>query len=928
MNRIATDTTFGAPARRLVALIAALVVATALLCALAASAQAEFGFESLDGESVASEAGDPAVLAGSHPWQSNVSFTVNHFMEPNPEPGQGLLEVEVPEGQFNNVQTILPPGQVGSPLATPKCSIPDFANPRPYSPLDCANDTAIGWAKVKPGNTDYFLFAPVYNLTPGFGEPALFGFRVASATIYIRARVRSGADAGVTLESKESSQGLPITGAKVTLWGVPADPSHDKERGRCMSIHGGPTGDSCPSTAAPRPLINYPTACSGPLKTTVRMDSWETPGRWVEDSFLSHGADGIPAGVEKCEELGFEPKMNFAMQPSTAASPGSLDVTMSVPQNDSPDGRVTAHLKKVVATLPEGVTLNSASADGLDFCTEAQIKIDQGVPAECPSSSRIGTVRVKTPLLADELGGSLFLAKQNDNPFNSLIALYLAIENPKNGVFVKTAGKVDLDPVTGRLTTTFDKQPQLPFNELELSFAGGPRAALATPSACGTYSTTYSMTSWSGKTVNGKSQVTINRNCGKESQFTPGFAAGTVNPVGGQYSPFTMRVTREDGQQNVGAIDVTMPEGMTAKLAGVPLCADAQAATGACPAASQIGTTTVASGVGSNPVYVPQAGKAPTAVYLAGPYKGGPYSLVVKVPAQAGPFDLGVVSVRSAIYVDRSTAQVTVKSDPLPQMLQGVPVKYRDIRVDVNRPEFTLNPTSCDPQAVQAAIGSINGAVANVSSRFQVSDCANLGFKPNLKLSLKGQMKRGGNPALTAVLTQPAGGANIERTRVILPKTAFIDNAHINNPCTRAQYAADACPPKSILGTVVAHTPLLDQPLRGNVYFRANGGERNLPDIVAALRGQISVDLVGFIDSVQNKKAGTSRVRTTFGTVPDAPVTRFEMKLKGGKVGLIQNSANLCQLKNNRVTVQMDAQNGKVHDTTPLLGTSCKKKRK
>jgi hypothetical protein len=853
MNRVITEITLGMSLRRLAVLTAAVLAAIVLAAISAASAKAEFGFESVDGESIANEAGAPAVLAGSHPWSSNA--TLNFNVENQIINGE---EYEVPEGQFNNILTILPPGQVGTSLATPRCSIPDFANPPAYAPLDCPNNTAVGWAKVKPNWVPYYLYGPVYNLEPSFGEPALFGFRIASATIYIHARVRSGANAGVTLESKESSQGLPITDTQVTLWGVPADPSHDKNRGRCLERFG-ETGDLCPSNAAPRPLINYPTACSEPLKTTIQMDSWANPGIWVEDSFLSHGADGIPAGVERCEELGFEPKMNFAMQPSTAASPGSLDVTMSVPQNDSPDGRVTAHLKKVVATLPEGVTLNSGSADGLGFCTEAQIKLEEGVPAECPASSRIGTVRVNTPLLEDELGGSLFLAQQNKNPFNSLVALYLAIENPKNGVYVKTAGKVDLDPVTGRLTTTFDGQPQLPFNELELSFAGGPRAALATPSACGTYSTTYSMTSWSGKTVNGKSQVTVNQNCGKDAQFTPGFAAGTTNPVGGEFSPFTMRVTREDGQQNLGGIDITMPEGLSAKLAGVPLCPDAQAATGNCPAASQIGTTTVASGVGSNPVYVPQPGKAPTAIYLAGPYKGGPYSLVVKVPAQAGPFDLGVVSVRSAIYVDPATAQVTVKSDPLPQMLQGVPVTYRDVRVDVNRPEFTINPTSCDPMAVNGVLSSAKGAVANVSSRFQVTDCANLGFKPKLKLSLAGQMKRSGNPALKAVMTQPPGGANIDQVQVILPKTAFIDNAHINNPCTRAQYAAEACPAKSVLGTVEAKTPLLDEPLRGKVYFRANGGERELPDIVAALRGQIAVDLVGYIDSVQNRKQGTSR---------------------------------------------------------------------
>ena len=388
MNQISTRTTLGAPARRRAGLAVALLAVVALMAAFTASARAEFGFEKVDGESVADEGGAPAVLAGSHPWQSSVSLDFNNHVEE-----VGGLTLEIPDGSFNNVQTILPPGQVGSALATPRCSIPDFANPPAYAPLDCPNDTAVGWARVKPNWTPYSLYGPVYNLTPSFGEPALFGFRIASATIYLHARVRSGAER----RGDAGKRGI-LTG--------PADHGHERRpSGACRPIPATTKcaaaasrvrrrpASICPSTAAPRPLINYPTACSGPIEDDDADGLLGEPGAWVEDSFLSHGADGIPVGLEKCEELGFEPRMNFAMQPSSAASPGSLDVTMSVPQNDSPDGRVTAHLKKVVATLPEGVTLNSASADGLGFCTEAQIRIDQGVrrmPGLLPDRHRAG----------------------------------------------------------------------------------------------------------------------------------------------------------------------------------------------------------------------------------------------------------------------------------------------------------------------------------------------------------------------------------------------------------------------------------------------------------------------------------------------------------------------------------------------------------
>ena len=909
MITAATDPTPRPSLRRLGALISSALLAVLLMGMLAASASAEFGLDYVDGESTRNEAGDAAVQAGSHPWKSNVQMGFNFYEE------EGF---QIPYAQFKDIQTILPPGQVGTPLATPRCSRPVFQNSAGEEYVECPNNTAVGWAKVKPNWVPYYLYAPVFNLEPERGEPALFGFRILTATIFIHARVRSGANAGVTLESRESSQGLPITDTEVTLWGVPADPIHDKERGRCME-RGGPTGDICTSNVPPKPLINFPTACSPPIETTIRSNPWTGPNFWSEGSFLSHGADGVPVAIEGCEKLGFEPRMTFAMEPSTAASPGSLDVTMAVPQNGGPEGLVSAHLKKVTTTLPEGVTLNTSSADGISSCSLEQIGLNEGAPSECPESSRIGTVRIKTPLLEDELGGSLFLAEQNRNPFNSLIALYLAIENEKNGVYVKTAGKVDLDPVTGRLTTTFDGQPQLPFNEFELSFAGGPRAALATPSTCGTYKASYSLESWSGKTVNGSSQVKVDQDCGKETRFTPWFDAGTANPVAGEHSPFTMRVTREDGQQNIAAIDVKLPQGLTAKLAGVPLCGDAAAAAGTCPATSQIGTTTVASGVGTNPVFIPQPGKAPTAIYLAGPYKGAPYSLVVKVPAQAGAFDLGVVSVRSPIRLDPVTTEVTVKSDPLPQILQGVPVRYRDIRVDVNRPNFTLNPTSCEPKSIDAAIGSDMGATAAVSSRFQVTDCAALAFKPKLALSLKGGTKRGDFPALKAVMTQPKGQANIGKVSVALPHSEFLEQAHIRTICTRVQYSANNCPKAAIYGKARAFTPLLDKPLEGPVYLRSSNNP--LPDLVASLDGPVHVDLSGRIDSVNGG------IRSTFSSVPDAPVTKFVLEMQGGKKGLLVNSRDICN-RTYRATVKMDGQNGKVHDFRPVLSSKCGKKTK
>jgi hypothetical protein len=421
--------------------------------------------------------------------------------------------------------------------------------------------------------------------------------------------------------------------------------------------------------------------------------------------------------------------------------------------------------------------------------------------------------------------------------------------------------------------------------------------------------------------VTATSTFTIDEGCANAGQFTPTLEAGTTAPSAGKPSPFTLRITQRSGQQNLSVIEATLPKGVLAKLAGVQLCGNAEAATGNCPMGSQVGTTTVGAGAGPSPIYVPQPGRAPTAVYLAGPYNGAPYSLVVKVPAEAGPFNLGTVTVRNSLYVDPTTTQVTAKSDPLPQILDGVPISYRDVRVDITRNDFTINPTSCEPMQVTSVLTAISGQTASPATRFQVAGCDALGFSPKLSLQLKGQTKRTGNPAVNAVLTAPPGQANIAATTVILPKSSFIDQSHVDNPCTRVQFSADACPANSILGTAVAYTPLIDKPLEGPVYFRSNGGERTLPDIVADLNGQIHVVLVGFIDSVKVGKE-SSRVRTRFASVPDAPVSKFVLKLKGGKRGLIENSQNLCKVKP-VATVQMTGQNGKPHDFKQKIGTSC-----
>jgi hypothetical protein len=614
----------------------------------------------------------------------------------------------------------------------------------------------------------------------------------------------------------------------------------------------------------------------------------------------------------------------MSVRPSStkASSPTGLGIELNLPQNETFEGTASATLKAVTVRLPDGVAVNPPAADGLAACSQSQIGIGNEQPNSCPSGSKVGTAEITTPLLEGPLKGSIYLAEQHNNPFGTLLALYLAVEG--EGVVVKLPGRVTADAATGQLTATFDNNPQIPFDTLNVKFADGPRATLVTPSSCGTYNIRSELTSWASSTpVVIDSPFEINQGCATGG-FSPKLEAGTTNPVAGAYSAFTLRVTRQDGEQNLSRIAATLPKGLLAKIAGVPLCQDAQAVSGNCPAAAQIGTTTTGVGAGTQPLFIPQAGKSPTAVYLAGPYRGAPYSLVVRVPAQAGPFDLGTIAVRVALQVDVFTAQVTASSDPLPQILEGIPVAYRDVRVDTSRPEFIVNPTNCEPMKVTSTIAAINGASASPSSRFQVAGCGNLGFKPTLKLSLKGSTKRTGHPALKAVVTYPKEGvyANIARAQVNLPHSEFLDQGNLNKTCTRPVLLEGKCPKTSIYGKAKAWTPLLERPVEGPVYLVGGFGYK-LPALVAELNGQIRVLLVGKVDTGPNKG-----IRNTFEAVPDAPVSRFVLEMKGGKkYSLLENSENLCE-KPQYGQARFTAQSGAVEQLKPTIANSCSSKKR
>ncbi len=893
----------------------ALLVTAASLWALAAPAQA--GFELVPGGfkvEAGREGGSPEAQAGAHPFQLQADFEIA------PD------ETEFVSGAIHDVYTKLPPGLIGNPEATPKCSLQAFNEAIiDEHAVGCPNASQIGIAYVShlkfglPGSRGVY---PVFMLPAPDGVPASFGFPVDRVPVVVNADVDTAGNYGVETVSLRTSQGLPVNKVELTLWGSPQAHAHDAERFCGRQTYGqlpDPT-EPCAVDAPRTPFLTNPTLCTEPQTSILRIDSWQEQG-------LFKTAESTGPDIVGCDLLRFSPTFSAASTSRGREAPTGLNAEIDLPQGDDPEtGLAPAALKDAVVTLPRGMTINPASADGLGACADDQLGLHSNGPVTCPDSARLGTVVADTPLLDHPLRGTIFLRTQasQDPSSGEMFRLAMVFDDPQRGLLIKLPGQLKVDADSGQLTTTFPDNPPLPVSHISLSLRSGPRAPLVTPSECGTFTIETALAPWSGNAAaTPSSSFKVDQGCSRP-RFSPGFAAGVANPIAGSSSVFTLRLTREDGEENLSALSVTLPKGLSAKLAGVPVCSETGATSGACPDASRVGSATVGAGPGPSPVYVPQPGKPGTAVYLAGPYKGAPYSLVVKVPAQAGPFDLGDVTVRNALYIDPESAQVTAKSDPLPQIVKGVPIAYRDLRIAIDRSDFVRNPTSCDAASVDGSIAASGGAQARVSDRFQVAGCERLGFKPSLKLSVKGPTHRGGHPAFKAVLEMPKGGANVQKAQVTLPKAEMLEQAHIRTVCTRVQYAAGAgggtqCPPASIYGKAKAWSPLLDEPLTGPVYLRSSSHQ--LPDLVASLDGQIHIDLVGRIDAVN------ARIRNTFEGVPDAPVSRFVLEMQGGKKGLLANNTELCKTTP-KASVAFDGQNGKLADSSPVMRADCGKGRK
>jgi hypothetical protein len=884
--------------------------------------------------------------AGGHPYEFVTRFDMNTKMGLTQEAAGAL--VAPTSLDLKDVVVDLPPGFVGNAQATPRCPLSQL-----QGIAQCPVDSIVGHLDTEPENA-IAANSPVYNLVPEEGVAAELGFLDLLHGTHVIDATLVPSPEGYVLRavSREISQ-LELWDALTTLYGDPAAKNGE--------------------TSIPQAMFTNPAQCTGkPLVSTLYVDSWQHPGAFNPD-----GSPDVEGGgwttttsesppVTGCEALRFNPE-GFSLQPDTtkANSPTGLSFELKLPQSETPETLAAPPVRDTTVTLPAGLVPNPALAPGLAGCSEAQVgwlgkdgphgeALANGgltnftqTPPTCPNESKLGTVEATTPLLEKPLTGSLYLARENENPFGSVIAGYIVFDDPVTGIVVKVPGELSLNPTTGQVTGVFKEAPQAPVSDLKLRFFGGTPGELATPESCGTFTTAGELTPWSAAEgsppVSVSNSFQINQGCAPG--FAPAFAAGTTSPQAGGYTPFELTFSRQDSEQEISGLSVTLPPGVEAKIAGVAKCPEAdiqdaannpsgasEIASPSCPAASEIGTVQTQAGVGPDPASLP--GKA----YLTGPYKGAPLGLAVIVPAVTGPFDLGNVVVRTALFINPSTGQVTAVSDPLPTIVDhagangatdGFPIRMRAVTINLNRASYVVNPTDCSPMAVNAAFTSTTGATSSASARFQVGGCGELPFKPTFTASTQGHASKAGGASLKVRITSAPGQANIGKTKVDLPKQLPSRLTTLQKACIDHVFEANpaACPEGSLVGIATAVSPLIATPFTGPAYLVSHGNAK-FPDLEIVMQSEgITLILDGHTDI---KKGITS---SYFETLPDAPVSSFELTLPTGPHSALATFVpeklryNLCGQTLNMPTLITGQNNSIVKQTTHIAITGCPTKK-
>ncbi len=879
---------------------------------LVSSAPAAFGPSALVSY-IASGSGGRATQASAHPYELATRIDLRNVVKVQPEGLRGLTSVH----DVKDVIVDLPMGLLGDTQATPTCTFGQLE-----SVQHCPADTRVGQIQTEPEDATT-AYIGIYNMVPEHGVAAEFGFIDAiDSTHAIYANVAPTPAGYVLRATSRQVPQIPLTNVTAIFFGNPAA----KDEAGNASIA----------------MFTNPSDCSGePLVSTVHMDSWQEPGRYNSNAspagepevngsnWATALSDEWPVGgtvtpattgtVTGCNQLRFNPSA-FTFAPEEAHSradePSGYESVLRIPQTETPGTLATPPLKMAVVTLPPGVAVSPSAADGLVGCQESGsegINFESAGAGHCPAASKVGKVEVITPVLEEPLTGSVFVAQpkcggpvqpectEEAAETGGIFAIYMEVENENRGIHVKLKGKVEvggngqysqthgLQP--GQIRTSFIETPQVAvFSELRLKFNGGPRAPLANPQTCGAFTINANLEPWSAPESGPNAIEEPSFNIGGcENRFASSFSAGTVNNQAGGYSPFTTTFSRQDREQDLSGITVNMPEGLLGKIAGIEQCPENEANAGTCGSirpGSHIGTATAAAGSGSHPFW--QSGN----VYLTGPYKNAPFGLSVVVPAKAGPYNLGNIVVRAAIYINPNTAAATIVSDPLPQSVDGVPLRVQTVNVTVGQANnFTFNATNCTEKTIGATLTSAQGAQANVSSRYQAANCQSLPFKPQFTVSTQGKTSKADGASLSVKIAYPSSGqANIAKVDLQFPKILPARLTTLQKACTEAQFNTNpaGCPVASDIATVTVHTPLLNSPLTGPAYFVSHGGAA-FPDVELVLQGE-GVLLV--VDGKTQIKKGITY--SHFDTTPDAPFSAFEFNAPEGPFSILTANGSLC----------------------------------
>jgi hypothetical protein len=909
----------------------------------------------ISGTPTTTDAAPDFFQAGGHPHEVVTVIKLNAPAEDDPVHGPYW-----PAEPVRNMEISLSPGLVANLGVVPACTREQLEGSNEKA--ECPPDSQVGLATI---SFPFFgiLFAlklPLFRVAAPAGVPVRFGFNALGSASVIDAAIRPAGE--LLMRARKMTELLPIASMSVGLWGVPADPSHDPQRA-CPgetpptgSLAG--SGPSCPAGVPPRAFLRLPTTCAEPAALSVGVDSWLSPGEVQSTSVVAHRSPGLlgdpaapgsypaphpglaatqwgpPQAFTGCDRLPFAPSLALRPTSQAASSPTGLDLEVSFPQQglEDPAAVAEADLAEGAISLPPELSLNPAVANGLSACTPEQVGLESSEEARCPDSSKLGTVEMASPLLSTPLSGSIYIAsREAGRGGGATLPAYLVASG--SGLVIKLLSEMEVDPGDGSVTARFDDVPEVPIERLTMRFFGGERAPFATPVTCGRYGVTGRFVPHSGTAAvlaSDAFEITAGpaaSPCPSDSRarpFAPGFRAGTTKSLAGATSALVVKLTRQDGEQEPSSFELSMPAGLAANLAGVPVCPEAGIAAAAgraaaaeladpsCPAASRVGGASVSVGVGSEPFHL-NTGQ----LYLAGPHGGARYSLVLVLPALAGPIDLGTAAMRMPLRPDPSDGHLALKSE-LPALQGGVRLNLRQLALQVDRPGFLTNPTNCRPATIGGRIGGDAGATAIVSSPFQIRRCGSLGFKPGLRMKVLGgraATRHGSHPSLRTVLTPRRGDANFRRASILFAASAQLDPANMRDICSRAAFAAGTCPRGSVYGHIKALSPLLDKALRGPLRLRQSSGQ--LPDLVASLHGAFDLELTARIGFAHG------RMRVILDEIPDVAISKLVLTTLGGDKGLLVNNRNLCEAPS-FTTVAMTAQNGRQVERQRRLAVPCR----